>query len=202
MDAIGVLHEKLVFGRRARVLAEELVKAIPDEGSTVLDVGCGDGTIDILVKQRRPDLNITGVDVLLRPASRIPVREFDGQHLPFPDQSFDVVMFVDVLNHTDDPAILLREAKRVARVAVVLKDHTQDGPFAYHTLRFMDWVGNAHHGVALPYNYWPGDKWRDAFAAIGLAPERWNSRLGLYPFPASLIFDRNLHFVARLTGQK
>jgi SAM-dependent methyltransferase len=142
------------------------------------------------------------VDVLLRPASRIPVREFDGQHLPFPDQSFDVVMFVDVLHHTNDPAILLREAKRVARVAVVLKDHTQDGPFAYHTLRFMDWVGNAHHGVALPYNYWPGDKWRDAFAAIGLAPERWNSRLGLYPFPASLIFDRNLHFVARLTGQK
>jgi hypothetical protein len=49
MDAIGVLHEKLVFRRRARVLA------------------------DILVKQRRPDLNITGVDVLLRPASRIPV---------------------------------------------------------------------------------------------------------------------------------
>ncbi|MFZ0021010.1 MAG: hypothetical protein WAL10_27150 [Acetobacteraceae bacterium] len=41
MDAIGVLHEKLVFGRRARVLAEELVKAILDEGSTVLDVGCG-----------------------------------------------------------------------------------------------------------------------------------------------------------------
>lgn len=41
MDAIGVLHEKLVFGRRARVLAEELVKAILDEGRTVLDVGCG-----------------------------------------------------------------------------------------------------------------------------------------------------------------
>ncbi len=111
MDAIGVLHEKLVFGRRARVLAEELAKAIPDEGSTVLDVGCGDGTIDILVKQRRLDLNITGVDVLLRPASRIPVRKFDGQHLPFPDQSFDVVMFVDVLHHTNDPAILLREAR-------------------------------------------------------------------------------------------
>lgn len=41
MDAIGVLHEKLVFGRRARVLAEELVKAILDEGGPVLDVGCG-----------------------------------------------------------------------------------------------------------------------------------------------------------------
>ena len=32
MDAIGVLHENLVFRRRTRVLAEELAKAIPDDG--------------------------------------------------------------------------------------------------------------------------------------------------------------------------
>lgn len=56
MDAIGVLHENLVFRRRTRVLAEELAKAIPDDGRTVLDVGCGDGTIDVLVKQLRPNL--------------------------------------------------------------------------------------------------------------------------------------------------
>jgi SAM-dependent methyltransferase len=201
MGAIGTLHKNLVFGRRTRALAEELAKAIPEEGNTVLDVGCGDGTIDALIKAMRSSLDITGVDVLLRPASRIPVQIFDGQHLPFPNQSFDVVMFVDVLHHTDDPEILLLEAKRVARMAVVLKDHTQDGPFAYHTLRFMDWVGNAHHGVALPYNYWPGDRWRGAFDAVGFRPEHWNSRLGLYPFPVSLIFERNLHFVARLVGR-
>ena len=198
MGAIGVLHERLVFSRRTQVLARELADAIQDEAHTVLDVGCGDGTIDALLKQLRPDLDITGVDVLVRPKNQLPVQLFDGRHLPFPDQSFDVVMFVDVLHHTDDPSVLLREAKRVARQAVVVKDHTQDAPFAQHTLRFMDWVGNSRHGVALPYNYWPGDKWRDAFADIGLSPERWNDQLGLYPFPASLIFERNLHFVARL----
>lgn len=198
MRTIGVLHERLVFHRRTQVLARELADAMPAGTSTVLDVGCGDGTIDVLLQRLRPELAITGVDVLVRPKNDIPVRVFDGKRLPFPDQSFDVVMFVDVLHHTDDPAILLREAKRVARVAVVLKDHAQDAPLAHPTLRFMDWVGNARHGVALPYNFWPGEKWRDTFAEIGLSPERWNTRLGLYPFPASLIFERSLHFVARL----
>ena len=67
--------------------------------------------------RQRPDLEITGVDVLVRPKNHIPVQLFDGRQLPFPDQSFDAVMFVDVLHHTDDPSVLLREAKRVARKA-------------------------------------------------------------------------------------
>ena len=34
-------------------------------------------------------------------------------------QQFDVVMFVDVLHHTDDPMILLRQAYPLARKAIV-----------------------------------------------------------------------------------
>src|SRR5262245_22784366 len=101
--------------------------------------------------ENRPDISIRVIDVLVRPNTQIPVDRFNGKHLPHADKSFDVVCFVDVLHHTNDPATLLREARRVARKLVVLKDHTMDGIFAYHTLRFMDWVGNAHHGVALPY---------------------------------------------------
>ena len=46
-------------------------------------------------------------------------------------------MFVDVLLHTLDPMILLREAIRVARQTVVIKDHTLDGLLAGPTLRAM-----------------------------------------------------------------
>jgi ubiquinone/menaquinone biosynthesis C-methylase UbiE len=198
MNPVGVLHEHMVFRRRARVLAQALARTIPPDAATVLDVGCGDGTIAALVRRYRPALSLTGVDVLVRPRTHIPVHAFDGVRLPFADGSFDVVMFVDVLHHTDDPSVLLREAKRVARRAVVLKDHTRDRLMAQATLRFMDWVGNAHHGVALPYNYWPEAKWRDAFARIGLSPQLWAAKLDLYPFPASLLFERNLHFLARL----
>ncbi len=94
--------------------------------------------------------------------------------------------------------MLLREARRVARHAVLIKDHTRDGLLAGPTLRFLDWVGNAPHGVALPYNYWRERQWRESFERIGLTPSVWRNRLGLYPPGASWIFGRSLHFIARL----
>ena len=196
-NTVGLLHEHLVFNRRARVLASHLSALMPRDAS-VLDVGCGDGTIDTLMLSQRPDISIRGVDVLVRPTTKIPVDPFDGERLPCADKSFDVVSFVDVLHHTKDPTVLLKEAKRVARKFVVIKDHTMDGWLAYATLRFMDWVGNAHHGVVLPYNYWPEQRWRATFGALGMSIARWEPDVGLYPFPASLVFGRGLHFVAAI----
>ena len=197
MSVLGRLHGSLVFGRRGRVLAARMAEILPPN-ARVLDVGCGDGSIDRLVGDLRPDISITGIDVMVRPTTQTPVRPFDGKTIPYDDNSFDVVMFVDVLHHTDDPEILLREARRVARQSVILKDHTRNGILAGPILRFMDWVGNAPHGIALPYNYWPEQRWHQAFAHIGLRPQVWFAKLGLYPAPASWIFDRSLHFIARL----
>jgi SAM-dependent methyltransferase len=194
---LGAVHHDLVFNRRTRVLSEELARAMPDTGS-VLDVGCGDGTIDALIGTIKPGLHIRGIDVMKRPTTHIPVETFDGSHFPVPDNSYDVVSFCDVLHHTPDPNVLLREARRVARKAVVIKDHNADGLFAFTRLRFMDWVGNAPHGVVLPYNYWTEAQWRGAFADIGLTPTLWNADIPLYPFPASAIFGSGLHFVTSL----
>ena len=133
----------------------------------------------------------------MRPHTHVPVAPYDGVVLPFPDRSVDIVMFVDVLHHTDDPLVLLRDAARVARVGIILKDHLREGPLADETLRVMDWVGNARFGVPLPYNYWTRDRWRSAFREIGAVVDRWEDRLGLYPFPLDLVFERSLHFVAR-----
>jgi SAM-dependent methyltransferase len=197
MSVVGTLHQRGVFERRVRVLANTLALLVP-ERVTVLDVGCGDGSLDEALAALRPDLRIQGIDVLARPAARIPVTPYDGETIPFADKSFDVVQFVDVLHHTLDPHALLREARRVARRAIVLKDHGCDGILAGPTLRFMDWAGNAHHGVALPYNYWPARRWREAFDELDLFVEAWEGRLGLYPFPFSLVFERALHFATRL----
>lgn len=197
MSVIGTFHEKYVFSRRIQVLSRQLADLIP-QGAHVLDVGCGDGHIASLLLEARPDIKIEGIDVLVRPHTHVPVTLFDGKTIPFPDKSFDAVMFVDVLHHTDDPMVLLAEARRVARQAVILKDHCRDGMLAEPTLRFMDWVGNAHHKVVLPYNYWPEAHWRDAFVKLGLTADPWTPRLGLYRWPFSMMFDRKLHFVTRL----
>jgi hypothetical protein len=63
----------------------------------------------------------------------------------------------------------------------------------------MDWVGNARHGVALTYNYWPQQRWFEACKTLGLQIDAWVTELGLYPWPVHLIFERSLHFVARLS---
>src|ERR1700741_1218741 len=134
---MGIWHRAFVFERRTRVLAEMLAAQIPERAS-VLDIGCGDGTIDSLIAQLRPDISIQGVEFLVRPECRIECRAFDGTSLPFPDDSFDVCVFVDVLHHTQDPAILLREAVRVSRSFVLLKDHLNENILDDVTLRFMD----------------------------------------------------------------
>jgi SAM-dependent methyltransferase len=179
------------------VLSDSLAEIIPPN-ARVLDVGCGDGLLDYLIMQKRPDIDLHGNDVLVRDKTYIPVGRFDGQVIPYPNASFDVVMLVDVLHHTADPMILLREAARVADKALVIKDHTRNGFLAGPTLRFMDWLGNARHGVALPYNYWPQEKWFEAFATLGLTIGAWEKKLSLYPRPANWLFERSLHFIARL----
>ena len=73
------------------------------------------------------------------------------------------------------------------------------GLLAYQTLRFMDGVGNKHHGVALPYNYWTPEQWQAAVRELGVSVTTWRKDLGLYPAPASWFFERSLHFVALLS---
>lgn len=201
MNWVEKLHSGFVYSRRVQILAKRLSELLP-ENAKVLDVGCGDGLIDKLIMEYRPDVSISGVDVLIRPQTHIPVKQFDGVSLPFADLSFDAVVFVDVLHHTKDPTILLKEAARLARQAVVLKDHLENGRLDRLTLRFMDWLGNAHHGVVLPYNYWPESRWLGAFNMADLQMAAMATELGLYPAPFSWLFDRKLHFVARLNVER
>lgn len=192
--ALGSLHGTLVHSRRVRVLAAHFAALIP-QGHSVLDVGAGDGLIDALILDRRSDLTVSGVDVLVRADAHIPVAAFDGTRLPYPDRSWDTVLFCDVLHHTEHPVEMLKEAVRVARHGVVIKDHILQGFLAGPTLRLMDYFGNVPHGVVLPYNYLTPNQWEQARHACGLLPREVRHDLKLYPAWADLFFGRALHFV-------
>ena len=179
------------------MLARHVAELTPPQ-ARILDVGCGDGLIGALVEERRPDLAVRGIDIAVREDCHIPVEPFDGLSIPVGAREIDVVMLMDVLHHADHPLELLAEAARVARRAIIVKDHTLLGLLAEPTLRFMDWIANARHGMPLPYDYWTQERWRHAFAAVGLSVEETRRRLGLYPFPANLLFERRMHFIVRL----
>lgn len=198
MDVITKIHSNLVFSRRTKILSKLFSQLIPNEAK-VLDVGCGDGLIDLYIMKLRPDINITGVDILKREKIHIPVTLYDGIKLPFSDNFFNCVIFIDVLHHTNNPEILLAEAKRVSKKTIIIKDHYCNNLFAYNRLKFMDWVGNKFYGVNLPYNYFSKTKWYEVYERLNLNKEKEINKLDLYPFPFNLLFEWGLQFITKLS---
>ena len=191
------VHGSLVFERRARVIGRAVLEMLPRQGR-VLDVGTGDGSIAQSWGSNVPGLIVEGIDVLVRPTTHIPVRGFDGLHIPYQDKSVDVVTLIDVVHHASDPRRLLAEVSRVARNAVIIKDHIARSRIDHLTLGLMDWVGNAPHGVPSPHRYFSWGEWLQHFRDAGLLLESINDKPALYPWPWTHLFGRRLHFIARL----
>lgn len=97
-------------------------------GQRVLDLGCGTGTLTILIKQMHPESEVVGVDidpqildVARRKASRSGVEiildQGSATALPYPDASFDRVLSSLVFHHlrTEQKMQAAREAFRVLR---------------------------------------------------------------------------------------
>jgi len=146
-------------------------------------------------------VTIQGLEFAPRESCKIECSPFDGMSIPFPDASFDICMFVDVLHHVADSkgiVQLISEARRVSKRFVLIKDHISESAFDFKTLQFMDWVGNRPHGVVLPYNYQSRDQWDEYFGETGLEVKSWRTDVPIYPFPFSVLFGRNLHYIGLL----
>ena len=192
------LHHRFVFLRRIKVLSRELAAFIDPGTKTLLDIGSGDGSISKLIQDRNPSLKISGIDIIARMSSAIPVKIYDGKQIPFGDNSFDICMFVDVLHHSLHVKELLTEARRVSGKYILIKDHVYKTRLDFRTLKFMDDVGNKPYGVALEYNYLTEKEWDTIFNELGLEIVRKKTRIPLYLFPFNLVFGRGLHFICLL----
>jgi SAM-dependent methyltransferase len=199
------LHHKFIFLRRIKILSRELSVCIDSDTITILDIGCGDGAISKLMRDSNTGLKISGIDIVARPHCAIPFKLYDGKHIPFDDNSFDVCMLVDVLHHLPhikDIKELLTEAKRVSGKYILIKDHQYKNRFDFKTLKFMDDIGNKPHGIAVEYNYLKENEWHRIFNDAGLTIVKRKVKIPLYAFPFNLFFGRKLHFISCLKISK
>jgi len=130
--------------RRADFFVGKMADVLPPAGSSLLDLGCGTLHLGARLAERglkvtaldaRPHLGyvnlwLIGVPCARRVAARhgIDYRHYDGQRLPFPDQSFDVVLLAFVLHHAANWPTVLDEAVRVSKRGVILLEDTPETP--------------------------------------------------------------------------
>ena len=101
-----------------------IARLVP-EGSRVLDLGCGDGALLDLLKRERGCTGY-GVEIadgnvlacLKRGVDVIQLNLDEGLAM-FEDDSFDVVLQIDTLQHLRNAEVMLRETARVGRIGIV-----------------------------------------------------------------------------------
>jgi 2-polyprenyl-3-methyl-5-hydroxy-6-metoxy-1,4-benzoquinol methylase len=116
--------QRKLIDRFHHKISEVIVSLQP---TTLLDAGCGEGFVADILQTAMPSVQITGFDVLedsVRLAAlRNPRGTFslgDIYAIEHPDNSFDVVYCLEVLEHLHEPDRALAELARVARNHVVL----------------------------------------------------------------------------------
>lgn len=162
--AIRLGHPSYMW-RRGQDRRLNLIRQHVDlEGRRILDVGCGIGMY--VEKFRRYSGDVYGVDVdpeKVAQASRtLPnISEAPAETLPFEDNTFDVIMLHEVIEHVDDDRRSIQEAVRCLKPGgkVVIFAPNRLYPFETHGFYFM----GRYYFKLLPFvNYLP-DSIRDLF---------------------------------------
>jgi SAM-dependent methyltransferase len=165
-------------------------------GQSVLDVACGTGVVARAAADRvGPSGTVTGLDLneaMLAVARRLRPdlawQQGDAADLPFPDDTFDVVLCQSALMFFPDPTRAVREMGRVCRPGGVvgaqvyssLDDQPAYGPWVHMVARFA-----GPEAVSLLGTYWVHgdlDVLTARFEEVGLDVAAVHTRVGTARF--------------------
>jgi SAM-dependent methyltransferase len=158
--------------------------AFPSEASGhLLDAGCGSGIEAINLRRLAPEWRIHGVDVSLIALAALVAKPETGdaafyqaalKSLPFPDAVFDYIASHEVIEHVEEPAVVLRGLYRVMKPAGVCVIATPNGAslwIEHLRQRMMRLLGRRGAPVGGDHTR-PPSFWRRQFGRTGFVLDR------------------------------
>lgn len=168
-------------------IASEAVAAAAQNGR-VLDWGCGEGQLTKRMVMQGAQVDSFDFDpeadgTELRPFELFPdlsaMRSDDPVSLPYPDETFDVVLSCGVLEHVAEPLDSLLELRRVLRPGGTLLVYKL--PNRTSLLEFVARIGGLpYHGMRVHDTLWGIRSTRWALEAAGFEPN-WVRRSNFLP---------------------
>ena len=131
----------------------------------IIDIGTGPGSVCLLLNKQ--GFNLTPVDVIDQSLSEeIEPEIYDGERLPYSNDSFDTALILTVLHHTPNPKEILLEAKRVSKRIIIIED-IYSNPLQKYLTYFVDSIVNMEFW-GHPHSNKSDKCWRELFSELGL----------------------------------
>lgn len=112
---------------REIALAENLFDVLPKKFKSLIDVGCGDGYFLDYLSKRKKGLNLTAFDLSKKRLKKVKMhlpliwaKQGNILKMPFKNESFDVVVCSEVLEHIKDYKRGLHELMRICKKYLII----------------------------------------------------------------------------------
>jgi SAM-dependent methyltransferase len=118
-----------------RQAISQVAQHTSEEYPVILDIGCSSGFLLADLRAAFPRALVMGADVVLGPLLNLakktpdlPLLHFDLTRCPLPDDSLDVAILLNVLEHIEDDALAVRQLYRILKPGGIAVIEVPAGP--------------------------------------------------------------------------
>lgn len=124
----------------------------------IVDIGCYDGSMFEVLKRSLKNVDYTGIDadkialeIALHRGAKVMNINFEVDQLPFENNSIDIIIMGEILEHLRDPEKLLKKAQEILKPSGVIVISLPNECTIYHRIKML--LGRGIDGTGFAPGY-------------------------------------------------